>query len=192
MRGARAAGLASAALATLARAVATGPGLLERVLRGPASALIVPVEAANDTRHRSARERGMPAHVTILFPFAPTRHLDAQARGRLAAAIGQVRAFDFSLRELRRFPTAVYLAPEPSAPFIALVEAVMREWPQYEPYGGAFETVVPHLTVAYGDTAPTEVRERVPIEARAEEVWLMTRMLSRWVRRRRFTLGAPR
>jgi 2'-5' RNA ligase len=159
------------------------------VLRGPASALIVPVEAANDTRHPSARERGMPAHVTILYPFAPTRRLDAQARGRLAAAIGEVRAFDFTLRELRRFPTVVYLAPEPAAPFIALAEAVMREWPQYKPYGGAFATVVPHLTVAYGDTAPTVVHERVPIEARADEVWLMTRMLIRWVRRRRFTLG---
>jgi 2'-5' RNA ligase len=156
------------------------------------SALIVPVEAANDMRHRSAREHGMPAHVTILYPFVPARQLDAQARGRLAAAIGQVGAFDFTLRELRRFPAVVYLAPEPAAPFIALAEAVMREWPEYKPYGGAFEKIVPHVTVAYGDTAPTQVHDRMPIEVRADEVWLMARMLNRWVRRRRFTLGLPR
>ena len=42
----------------------------------------------------------------------------------------------------------VYLAPEPAAPFVALTEAVGAEFPGFPPYGGAFDEVVPHLTIS--------------------------------------------
>ena len=46
-----------------------------------------------------------------------------------------------------------YLAPEPPEPFARLTEAIAERWPDYPPYEGIHETVIPHLTVAYGDDA---------------------------------------
>src|SRR6266704_7013965 len=41
-----------------------------------------------------------------------------------------------------------YLAPQPAQPLRALTAAVTETWPQTPPYGGMFDEVVPHLTVA--------------------------------------------
>ena len=46
-----------------------------------------------------------------------------------------------------------YLAPDPPEPFSRLTEAIVERWPDYPPYEGIHETVIPHLTVAYGDDA---------------------------------------
>lgn len=166
--------------------------VMRRLLRGSSTALIVPVRSADDLRHRSACEVGMPAHITILYPFLRTRTVNRGIERRLASAISEVSEFDFVLREVRRFPGVVYLAPEPTEPFIALTEAMLREWPNHKPYGGAFEEIVPHLTVAYGDATPNGVVERLPLGACAREVWLMVRFGNRWVCRRRFALGRLR
>ena len=32
--------------------------------------------------------------------------------------------------------------------------AFSREWPQYPPYGGAYDTVIPHLTVWFARLVP--------------------------------------
>jgi hypothetical protein len=109
--------------------------------------------------------------------------------------------FSFRLRGPRRFPGVLYLAPEPPDPFIRLTRLVHELWPAHPPYGGAFEGVIPHLTVAdcevpgacedpdaVMDEVERAIVEAVPIEARAAEVWLMTGD-DRWTLRRRFLLG---
>jgi len=52
------------------------------------------------------------------------------------------------LSEVGVFPGALYLAPTPKEPFVALTAAFARHFPEYPPYGGQFRKVVPHLTVA--------------------------------------------
>ena len=52
------------------------------------------------------------------------------------------------LSKLIDFPESLYLVPEPDEPFILLTEAIVREFPEYPPYGGKFTEIVPHLTVA--------------------------------------------
>jgi 2'-5' RNA ligase len=174
----------SAALAKLSRRVA------RRLFRGALSVLVVPVRSVDDLRDRSACEPGMPAHVTILYPFLRSRTINMEVERKLEAAMGETSEFEFVLNEVRRFSQAVvYLAPEPAAPFVALTKAVMRNWPSYEPYGGAFEEIVPHVTVAYGDETPDGVVEHLPLRVRVHEVWLMVRFGNRWVCRRRFNLG---
>ena len=77
---------------------------------------------------------------------------------------------------------AVWLAPRPDAPFRALTKAVSAAFPGYLPYGGAYDDVVPHLTVgdrpAGGVTelraAEADVLRCLPIHARISRVWLMT------------------
>ncbi len=162
--------------------------IARRIGRRPVTALIVPVPSLERLILRSARDRGMPPHITLLYPFLPAKAVDSDTVQALAALLARTPAFDFSLARIGRFPGVVYLAPEPSAPFVALTGAVMRRWPEHPAYGGAYEEVVPHLTVAYGDRGPPDLAARLPMQARAEEIWLMARALGRWVRRARFPL----
>ena len=61
-----------------------------------------------------------------------------------------------SFTRVGRFPTVVYLAPEPDTPFARLTAEIAARYPDHPPYGGAFEEVVPHLTVAESATAPLD------------------------------------
>ena len=139
---------------------------------------------------------GIPAHITALFPFAAADAIDTA----LEAAIGEVVAgfapFDFRLVDVGTFPTVLYLAPEPAQPFRDLTNALWSRWPQFPPYGGAYDDVIPHLTVATGRQSPDVIgrlQRLLPLEARAAEVWLLTQEpQSRWALRRRFPLGTAR
>jgi 2'-5' RNA ligase len=162
---------------------------LRRVLTRPASTLIVPVPAAAELLDESAREAGMPPHITLVYPFIPAGRIDGAVEAELASVLGATAPFEFRLERVGRFPGVVYLAPEPAEPFAALVQALLGRWPEHPPYGGEFEELVPHLTVAYGAAAPAGVEEALPLEATAREVWLMTRTPGAWVPRARFPLG---
>ena len=97
---------------------------------------------------------GVPPHVTIVFPFLPVDELTPDVRRTLVAIAAGHRPFDVRFARVERFPTVVYLAPEPSAPFTRLTEAVVDRFPDFPPYGGAFEEVIPHLTITEsGDAA---------------------------------------
>jgi 2'-5' RNA ligase len=163
--------------------------VLRRLLEGSATTLIVPVSSAEELLAESSREAGLPAHITLLYPFLAARAIGRETEQTLGSLVGEIPAFDFVLSEVGRFPGVVYLAPEPAAPFVALTRALVERWPDHQPYGGAYEEIIPHLTVAYGETAPSGLAERLPVSARAEEVWLMSRAGGRWVRHSVFPLG---
>jgi hypothetical protein len=164
--------------------------VLRRLREGSATTLIVPVPAAEGVLGESSREAGLPAHITLLYPFLSVRSIDESAELALASVMRAVEPFDFVLSEVGRFPGVVYVTPEPAAPFLALTRAFVERWPDHQPYGGAFDETVPHLTVAYGEAVPSGLVEQLPLRARAEEVWLMSRAGGRWVCRRSFPLGS--
>jgi 2'-5' RNA ligase len=91
---------------------------------------------------------GVPAHISLLFPFAPRERLTADVLNRLRGAIGQFVRFEFTLARIDRFPETTYLVPEPGGPFAEMSAALALEFPDYPPYGGRFSEVIPHLTVA--------------------------------------------
>jgi 2'-5' RNA ligase len=163
--------------------------LLRKLGEGSVTTLIVPVPAADGLLQKSAREAGIPPHITIFYPFLNVRTIDAETESALAALLQEVPCFDFELTDIGRFPGVVYLSPEPAAPFVALTQALAGRWPDHQPYEGAYEEIVPHLTVAYGASIPGGLAERLPVRVRAEEVWLMSRAARRWTRRRAFPLG---
>ena len=106
----------------------------------------------------------MPAHVTVLFPFADTSVIDEAA---LADLFSRFRAFDFVADRIESFENGTrWLRPNPPTPFIDLTAAVQQRWPEYPPYEGAFDEVVPHLTIT-ADSVP------VPLACRADEVLLL-------------------
>jgi hypothetical protein len=128
---------------------------------------------------------GVPAHLTVLFPFVRPEAVDEAAIGSVVA---QVPAFAFALAAVERFADGtVWLRPDPSAPFTALTRAVWERWPEHPPYEGAHDEVIPHLTVS---EEPIDVAIDLPIQARATHVTLIEEDEGgRWHERARFPLG---
>lgn len=119
------------------------------------TAVIVPVPAAEPLvgRHRdrldAAAAMGVPAHVTVLYPFVEPADVTEELMATLAAAVRSVSAFECRLSGTRWFGDDVlWLDPEPAQPFRQLTAAVWAAFPEHPPYGGAHDDVVPHLTVA--------------------------------------------
>jgi len=122
---------------------------------------------------------GVPAHVTLLYPFLPPTRIDSMDVDRLAGLFAAVPPQRFHLVAVRRFPGVVYLAPEPAQAIRELTVSIWALYPEVPPYGGTFSEIVPHLTVAQTDDQATleEVESAVapglPIAASAGEAWLM-------------------
>ena len=170
----------------------------------PITAFIVAVPEAEplvaDLRARfdpSAAE-GVPAHVTVLVPFMAPDALTPAVLARARTLCAAEPAFDFRLTAVRRWPTTCWLAPEPSAPFVALTRAMVDAFPGYPPYAGQHADIVPHLTVADGDAAAADaaeaaLRARWPADApgrcRCTEVLLIGRHGARWRTLHRLPLG---
>jgi hypothetical protein len=163
----------------------------------PATCLIVPVLDAEPVIARwLGTDRvdfdGVPLHVTVMYPFLPTRDLGPAEEQRIAELARGIAPFDFTLTGLRRFSGVQYLAPEPAPAFAALTERVQRRWPSCQPYGGAYDAVVPHMTVTFGDDPPVDeatLERDLPIQARATELWLLDQTARGWQTRSRFPLG---
>jgi 2'-5' RNA ligase superfamily len=153
------------------------------------SAVVVPVPEAEPVvgRHRARLDRaaawGIPAHVTVLYPFVAPPEITAVTITVLGAAVASVPAFDCEFAGTAWFgDEVIWLAPRPDAPFRALTHAVSAAFPGYLPYGGAHDDVIPHLTVGHGPAAEVaalraaeaDVLPALPIRARIGRVWLMT------------------
>ena len=151
----------------------------------PDTTIIAPVPEADAVigslraAHDPAAALGVPAHITLLGPFLAPERVDARVRERLAAILAGRGPIAVSLRAVRRFPETLYLAPEPAEPFAELTRALWEAWPECPPYGGAYETVIPHLTIGHGMTeaevarASAALLERLPIEATLERAELI-------------------
>jgi 2'-5' RNA ligase len=98
---------------------------------------------------------GVPAHVTVLFPFLPPTEIDDAVLAGLADVVGRVPAFTATFPRVGWFGGDVlWLAPEPSGLFVRLTLSVQERF-GLVPYGGAHgPQPVPHLTV--GHDAPVE------------------------------------
>ncbi len=77
-------------------------------------------------------------------------------RRELAAIAATQAPFEVTFATVERFPDVVYLAPRPAEPFTRLTGAIAARYPDFPPYGGAFDVVIPHLTVVESDEAPLE------------------------------------
>jgi 2'-5' RNA ligase len=150
------------------------------------TALIVAVPEAEPVvgAHRAALDPvaswGVPAHITVLYPFRPPGRIDGPVLAALGALFAAQPAFEVTLSRVEWFGTEVlWLAPTPDEPFRQLTEAVWARFPDVPPYGGEFDDVIPHLTV--GDHAPptvlqataADVAARLPITAAIRSVRLI-------------------
>lgn len=149
------------------------------------SALVVEVPAAEPLigelrrQYDKAAGWGVPAHVTVLYPFVPPADIDESVMATLTDLFSVFPIFEFSLDEIRRFAGDVlFLNPNPADRFSALTEAITVAWPEYPPYGGIHDEVIPHVTIAAAsgdfDAIERQVSHRLPVQGRADRVSLMT------------------
>lgn len=141
---------------------------------------------------------GMPAHVTVLYPFLEPSLIDGQVERKLAGVVGTVPGFEAEFPQVGAFSDVLYLAPEPASPFHALTEAVWSAFPETPPYGGAYAEVTPHLTVGHiaEPSAFTATRNSLlralavgPVpRVLATEITLVDNSTGRWRVRRSFSL----
>ena len=159
-----------------------GPPSVSDVPSGTArSALVVTVPEAEpvvgDLRLRldPVAAQGVPAHVTVLFPFVPARELDDDVLRRFAAVVADEDPFGYRFARTAWFDYRVlWLAPEDDRPFRELTGCIHAAFPAFPPFEGVFDDVVPHLTVGVDrpvaelQQAEADVRRRRPVAAARE------------------------
>jgi 2'-5' RNA ligase len=148
------------------------------------SAIIVPIAVPATIAQLRARMDpsaavGVPAHVTLLYPFMPVEGLNDEVRRKISQIVATEPTFTVRFDRIDRFPNVVYLPPQPSDPFQRLTAAIAAEFPDYPPYGGAYEIVVPHLTVAqdvpddFYAAAEHALPAMLPLKQIVREAWLI-------------------
>lgn len=153
-----------------------------------------PLVAPWRERYDPSAADGMPAHVTLLYPFIDTT--GGEGLGTLAKIAAKAQAFDVTFAATARFGEQVlFLDPEPDGPLRALI-ATLAETFGLQPYGGTIPLaeVKPHLTVVDGrpdvmDEADAALRAALPIRTRVTAITLME-LGRRWHTRASFHLRA--
>ncbi len=151
-------------------------------------------------QHESLAASDIPAHITINIPFVPDLRPDARLDAALTELFHGFPAFPFALTAVGRFPTVLYLTPQPEEEFRRLIAAVSECFPESPPYKGEFADVIPHMTVAYlpdaealevmGAALDAAAEEALPIRGTAERVALLEKIDGMWRERKSFRLGA--
>ncbi|MFI6598712.1 2'-5' RNA ligase family protein [Nonomuraea sp. NPDC050536] len=133
---------------------------------------------------------GIPAHVTVMYPFLP-----GIPAAELADLFAAHEPFTATFSRFGRLPGLLYLDPAPSVSFSALTSAVTARWPKAEPYGGRYGDPVPHLTVAQDqppetfDAIEADLSERLPFEMSVREVTRVRFADGAWQVEEAFGLG---
>jgi 2'-5' RNA ligase len=104
-------------------------------------------------RRRSVGDalEGVPAHLTMLFPFVEPGRLTADVRRRLVEVAAATQPFDYELAGSAVWPDTIYVAVKPVEPFVALQGRLGAAFPGFPIYGTdpGFE-FVPHVTIVEG------------------------------------------
>ncbi len=172
----------------------------------PQSGLIVEIPESETavSRHRDALDSnarlGVPAHITVLFPFMPPGQIDASILTQLQQLFAAEEPFDVELTHTSWFDRDVlWLAPRDPLPFQMLTARVCSTFPDFPPFAGRFADVVPHLTIAHGCeqgemlAAERSVGELLPVRGYVRQVTLVTQTEAggAWGVVARFPLCAP-
>lgn len=166
------------------------------------TALLLPVPEAEpvvDTwraRFDPSAANGVPAHITLIFPYLPSDRCTATIRDKLREIFARSVPIDLELAAPGMFPGVLYLTPEPAGPITRLIERLVCHFPEAPPYGGAFTTIIPHLTIAHScdaalrDRIISEISPALPVRCIAREVMLMREEVDgHWRVQERFPLG---
>jgi 2'-5' RNA ligase len=168
------------------------------------SALVIPVPDVEPLvkRWRETLDPGcilgVPAHITVLFPFASPNDIDAEVVSTLERFFSEFDPMELVFDSVGWFgDTVAFLGPNPDTVLRRITRGLVRLFPTYPPYGGKHGEPTPHLTI--GDGAPRNLLEEaartvalhLPCRAFVDRVWLMagTDDPGSWTLRNEFALG---
>ncbi|MCZ2837420.1 2'-5' RNA ligase family protein [Modestobacter sp. VKM Ac-2985] len=145
---------------------------------------------------------GVPAHLSVIYPFVTPRQVDDAVLTGLADLLAAESPFDCTFTKTAWFgDEMLYLVPEPDEPFRRLTRIVAEAFPDHPPYRGAHGDPVPHLSIGQrrrGDLAGLEQAQEVlcaamPLHTRIDTAALYagTREAGSWQQVRTFPLGRP-
>ncbi|MFI1383983.1 2'-5' RNA ligase family protein [Embleya sp. NPDC020886] len=157
--------------------------------RNAASALVLLVPDVEQVvepwreRYDPRAAEGIPAHVTVLYPWLTPAEIGPTELAALAEIAAARPVLDLVFGRVGQFHRGLWLAPDPAEPVLRLIDAVTTRWPDHLPYGGAYlddaDDVGPHLTVALGQ-GPDELRAlaqevtgRLPLTTRVDRLDLV-------------------
>jgi len=167
------------------------------------SSLLVPVPEAEElvgrwrAGHDPLARGGVPAHVTLVFPWIPPEQIKPDHLDELDRVLAGELAFGYRLEGARWFGDRVlWLAPRPDEPFRHLTKVLASHFGT-PPWLGEFADVVPHVTVGHAgvcrDEALADVERELasmlPVVCRATEVDVMCWDGFRWTVSHRVMLG---
>ena len=168
--------------------------------------LVVPVAEPAVGRHRLDHDRaagvGVPAHVTVAYPFKPIELLDDADVSALFDVVATEPAFEITFSDTGWFGDEVlFLEPDDAGPVVSLTRRVERAFPDHPIYGGVHDDVHPHLTIGHDVDAAVlrrverEVRPHLPLTQAVTrvELWHGPALASGtpgWQRVRSFPLGS--
>lgn len=140
--------------------------------------------------------QGVPAHVSLLYPFVPESALTGQDEKGVRSLAASFPAADLLLEEVVTESGFVAVTVPELQP---IVDAFRTQWPGLRPYRGRFgERPAAHVTVAMGADDPTaaaRVRTAVgsllPLRTRAAAVQLVVLTEEGWQPRLTAPLGGP-
>jgi 2'-5' RNA ligase len=167
------------------------------------TALVITLEDADpfdEVRREFAVETfalGIPFHVTLLYPFAPREELTAALLADVRSFFAERKPFELELTRVAMWPRVVYAVPEPAARLREIMRALFERFPQWPPYEGIHEEVVPHATLGEEIEAAqvyAEIEKRVaphlPARYLVDEASLLEEFApDRWRERERFPLS---
>ena len=122
---------------------------------------------------------GVPAHVTLLYPFLDSDLVDAGVLAELEWFFRGIDAFPVSFGDVAEFAESgvLYLDPD-GRELDELAAALARRWPECPPYAGAVDAPHAHLTVVHSPDAALRgeageaLRPELPLQATASHAAL--------------------
>ena len=141
---------------------------------------------------------GVPAHIAILAPFMTPKLITRDIIQRAENVFSSFHPFTFVLKDIGRWPETTFLFTYPSHCFTDMTNAISEEFPDYPPYAGMYDEIVPHLTIADENADNADIAERRlrtildhhgPIESKCTVVDLIENSSGAWKTMHTFSLA---
>ena len=116
----------------------------------------------------------LPAHITVLYPFAPPDKLESTYPD-VQKLCKNIQPFDVTLEGYGRFPKFIYMKLKDGDPIRTIFRQFQKNFPEYRPYDGLYgDDLLPHITIAEfeseAEQATAELPDYPPITFRVSQV----------------------
>lgn len=113
-----------------------------------------PLVGAWRSKGDPAAALGIPAHVTLLYPFVAPDRVDDGVLAEVQWFFTGVDPFEVRFEQVRELGDSGVLYLDPAGEELDLLaEAFARRWPETPPYRGAVDKPHAHLTVVHSQSA---------------------------------------